>query len=204
MLAPDPAVELPALPAMRLPFEGRWWVYWGGETVGQNYHAANAEQRHAVDLVIWQDGSTFRSDGATNEDYYAWGQPVLAPIDATVVEIVDGFDANPPGQLPENPSNAFGNHVVLQVGNNAFLYLAHLQDGSISVSQGDRVTAGSPVGLVGNSGNSSEPHLHMHAQNYGTLRALAVGLPLTFANVLVDDELVEIASLRQGTFVAQG
>ena len=204
MLAPDPAAEEPSLPVMRLPFDGLWWVYWGGDTVGQNYHAASREQRHAVDLVVWQDGATFRSDGATNEDYYAWGQPALAPIDATVVEIVDGYPANPPGQLPENPPDAFGNHVVLQVGNNAFVYLAHLQEGSISVSQGERVAAGTPLGLVGNSGNSSEPHLHIHAQNYGTLRTPAIGLPMTFANLLVDGELFETASLTQGTFVAQG
>ena len=166
MLAPDPALDEPPLPAMRLPFEGVWWVFWGGETVGQNYHAASREQRHAVDLVIWQDGSTFRTDGATNEDYYAWGQPILAPVDATVVEAVDGYPANTPGQLPDDPANVFGNHVVLQVGNNAFLFLAHLQEGSIAVAKGDRVTAGTPIGLAGNSGNSSEPHLHIHAQNY--------------------------------------
>ena len=203
MLAPDPAAELPAIPAMRLPFDDLWWVYWGGETVAQNYHAAYSEQRHAVDLVIWQNGSTYRGDGAANEDYFAWGQPALAPIDATVVDIVDEFDANTPGQLPENPPNAFGNHIVLQVGNNAFLYLAHLQKGSIAVAKGDRVTAGTPVGRVGNSGNSSEPHLHIHAQNYGTLRDPSVGLPLTFANVLVDGELEEMVNLTQGTFVAQ-
>ena len=204
LLPPDPAAQEPALPPMRLPLEGRWWVFWGGDTVGQNYHAASREQRHAVDLVIWQDGSTFRTDGATNEDYYAWGQTVLAPVDATVVEVVDGFPANPPGALPEDPPDVFGNHVVLQLGNNAFLYLAHLQEGSIPVARGERVTAGTPVGLVGNSGNSSEPHLHMHAQTYGTLRTPSVGLPLTFADVLVDGEPAETTSLTQGTFVAQG
>jgi hypothetical protein len=204
LLAPDPAAGEPALPTLRLPFDGLWWVFWGGETVGQNYHAANREQRHAVDLVIWQNGSTFRTDGAANEDYYAWGQPALAPVDATVVEIVDGYPANPPGQLPEDPPDVFGNHVVLQVGNNAFIYMSHLQESSLAVAQGDRVTAGTPVGLVGNSGNSSEPHLHIHAQNYPTLNTAAVGLPMTFAQVLVDGELEETARLTQGTFVAQG
>lgn len=204
VLSPDPAAELPSLPAMQLPFDGRWWVYWGGETVGQNYHAANREQRHAVDLLIWQEGATFRGDCTRNEDYYAWEQRVLAPIDATVVETVDGYPANEPGTLPENPEDVFGNHVVLQVGNNAFLYLAHLQEGSLAVARGEQVKAGTPIGLVGNSGNSSEPHLHIHAQSYGTLRAPGVGLPLTFAHVLVDDELVAITSLAQGTFVEQG
>lgn len=204
ILAPDPAAGAPALPAMRLPFGGRWWVYWGGETIGQNYHAANREQRHAVDLMIWQDGSTFRTNGATNEDYYAWGQPALAPVDATVVEIIDGYPANPPGQLPEDPPDVFGNHVVLQVGNNTFIYLAHLQEGSISAARGERVTAGTPVGLVGNSGNSSEPHLHIHAQTFPILRTPGIGLPMTFATVLVDDELMETARLTQGSFVAPG
>ncbi|MCO5222839.1 MAG: hypothetical protein M9947_14875, partial [Thermomicrobiales bacterium] len=116
-LAPDPAVAEPPLPPMRLPFDGLWWVFWGGDTVGANYHAASDAQRHAVDLVVWRNGGTFRTDGATNEDYYAWGQPVLAPVDATVVDVVDEYPANTPGQLPEDPPDVFGNHVVLQLGN---------------------------------------------------------------------------------------
>ncbi len=201
VLGPDPAAELPALPPMRLPFDGTWWVYRGGETVGWSDHVVDSGQRHAADLTIWRDGSTFRGDGLVNEDYYAWGQPVLAPVDATVVEIADGVEDNPPGQVPEDHSNSFGNHVVLQVGNNAFLYLAHLQVGSIPVARGKRIDAGTVVGLTGNSGASSEPHLHIHVQNYPSLRTRAFGLPMTF-DMVVDGEHHPAGTLEQGMFVA--
>lgn len=73
MLAPDPAADEPPLPPLRLPFDGVWWVVSGGETVEDSGHATNREQRHAVDLLIWRNGSTFQGDGVLNEDYYAWG-----------------------------------------------------------------------------------------------------------------------------------
>ena len=76
-----------------------------------------------------------------------------------------------------------GNHLVLQTGEEEFVYLAHMQNGSIQVAVGDAVNAGDLLGLTGNSGNSSEPHLNTHAQNrpeYVSTEEI-LGLPLVFS-----------------------
>ncbi len=202
-LPPDPASGLAPLPPAQLPFDGLWWPLWGGETVPENYHAASPQQRHAADIMIWNEGATWHDDPSKNENYWVWGQPVLAPSDGTVIAVVDGIEANVPGALPASPADIAGNHVVLQVGEAAYCYLAHLQAGTIAVNEGDTVTAGTHIGLAGNSGNSSEPHLHIHAQNEPDLLSpTAFGLPITFASVLVNGEPTPDASIEQGAFVS--
>jgi hypothetical protein len=83
-----------------------------------------------------------------------------------------------------------GNQVVLEVAPNQFLFLCHLQPGSITVKKGDRVTKGQVVGRVGNSGNTSEPHLHIHLQ-HGSDPDFAEGIPLYFHDYRVGDLFVE-------------
>jgi len=202
-LPPDPAAGLAPLPPLQLPFASLWWVLWGGETVSENYHAASPQQRHASDIMIWNDGATWHDDPSQNENYWVWGQPVLAPADGTVVAVVDGIDANVPGALPANPADIAGNHVVLQIGEAAYCYLAHMQAGTIAVSEGDTITTGTHIGLAGNSGNSSEPHLHIHVQNEPDITSpTAFSLPIAFASALVNGESTADATLEQGTFVA--
>ncbi len=202
-LPPDPATSVPPLAPLDLPFSGLWWTYWGGDTVLENYHASNQQQRHAIDLMIWNAGATYHDDPSHNENYWVWGQPVLAPAGGTVVDVVDGIEANTPGALPANPADAAGNHIVLQIGDAAWLFLAHLQAGSIQVAQGDTIDSGTIVGLAGNSGNSSEPHLHIHAQSEPALFSpTAVGLPLVFGDVRVNGDDRGAASPRQGEFVS--
>jgi hypothetical protein len=202
-LPPDPSAGLAPLPPLRLPFDGLWWVLWGGETVAENYHAASRQQRHASDIMIWNDGATYHGNPGQNENYWVWGQPVIAPADGTVVAVVDNIAANAPGALPADPSDIAGNHVVLQIGEAAYLFLAHMQEGSITVKQGDTITAGTHVGLAGNSGNSSQPHLHIHVQNEPDITSpTAFGLPITFADLMVDGAAEADPILEQGTFIA--
>ncbi|MGH2533589.1 MAG: M23 family metallopeptidase [Thermomicrobiales bacterium] len=203
-LPPDPAAGMEAAAAFRLPFDGVWWVVWGGETVIENYHAAHPAQRHAADLVIWQDGATYQGDGTENTDYWAWGQPVLAPADGAVITVRDGIADNTPGQLSPEPHPA-GNHVVIQTAGDAYVFIAHLQQGSIRVAEGDAVAAGDLIGLTGNSGNSSEPHIHIHAQNRADYYAAdAIGLPLRFSGYLANGEPVTEGVPVQGQFVGNG
>ncbi len=150
---------------LSLPFEGPWWVFWGGPTELQNYHVVAPDQRHAYDLVVWRNGGTHRGSGTRNADYWAWGKRVLAPAAGVVVEAVDGVRDNRPQVQVENRRDPAGNHVVLDLGKGEYALLAHLQKGSVRVRAGRRVRAGDVLGLTGNSGNSSEPHLHFHVQD---------------------------------------
>jgi murein DD-endopeptidase MepM/ murein hydrolase activator NlpD len=83
----------------------------------------------------------------------------------------------------------FGNHVVLEHGDGEFSVLAHLRHGSVAVEAGDRVRRGQRLGACGNSGRSSEPHLHYHLQD-GPVPGRAAGLPAIFRGYLADGEPV--------------
>lgn len=166
----------PSQTEFRLPLDGQVTVVWGGPSRTVNYHAAMAAQRYAYDLLVTVDGRSFRGDGFALEEYYAFGRPVLAPA-AGIVRVV--HDAEPDrgiGDWPGRPSA--GNHVVIEVGAREFLFVAHLQQGSIAVSPGDRVEAGQLLGRVGNSGDSSEPHVHVHLQD--AMTGLGEGIPMYF------------------------
>ncbi|MGQ0738938.1 MAG: peptidoglycan DD-metalloendopeptidase family protein [Bacteroidota bacterium] len=169
---------------MSLPFSGEWFVFWGGDTKEQNYHVSTKAQRHAFDIVIKDSaGKSYRTNGETNDDYYAFGQPLTAPCDAEVVAVIEGVKDNIPGVM--NPEQLTGNSVVLKTGNNEYLLLAHFKLNSIKVKTGESVKKGQLLGLCGNSGNSSEPHLHFHIQNQEKM-AGATGIKCFFEKLLVN------------------
>jgi murein DD-endopeptidase MepM/ murein hydrolase activator NlpD len=94
--------------------------------------------------------------------------------------------------------NPAGNHVVLDHGNGEFSLLAHLQKGSLRVKAGDTVKAGQPLGLCGNSGNTSEPHLHIHLQTGPEFPGATEGLPMAFTDFLADGKPVARGELVKG------
>ena len=185
--APSPFLEYQTKTPLRLPFDGEWYVFWGGRTVEQNYHAAHASQRFAYDLVIRRDGRSHTGDGTRLEQYHCWGQPILAPGAGTVVTAVDSLADQQPGRM--DARNVAGNHVIVDHGNGEFSMLAHLRRGSVGVRAGDRVAQGQKLGECGNSGNTSEPHLHYHLQN-GPVFGQAEALPAQFSGYLADGQPV--------------
>ncbi|MFW6089005.1 MAG: M23 family metallopeptidase [Gemmatimonadota bacterium] len=184
---------------LRLPFEGEWWVFWGGRSRDQNYHRASALQRYAYDFVVRREGSTHRGDGDRNEDYWCEGEPVLAPAAGIVVVVEDGVPENVPGET--NADQKLGNHVVIDHGNGEFSLFAHLQTASARVERGGAVEAGTPVGACGNSGNSTEPHLHYQLQTGPDFFA-SESVPAPFHDYLSDGERVEVGEPRRGETVA--
>jgi len=170
-----------------LPFEGEWWVFWGGDTKEENYHVESNAQKGAFDFLIKnQEGKSFRNEGKTNEDYYAFGKRIISPSDGEVVLVVDGVKDNIIGKL--NPIYVPGNSVIIKTDNNEFLFFAHFVKNSIAVSEGQIIKQGDLLGLCGNSGNSSEPHLHFHIQNVEDMNE-ATGAKAYFENILVDGKL---------------
>lgn len=174
--------------ALHLPFEGAWNVAWGGRTIEQNQHAAVVDQRFAYDFYVIEGGTTHRGEGRRNEDYFAYGRSVLAPAAGRVVVAVDGVPENVPGEM--DAAHLAGNHVIVDHGNGEFSLLAHLVPGSLTVKPGDQVRAGQKLGRCGNSGHSSEPHLHYHLQTTARLSD-GEGLPAPFVDYLADGGRVE-------------
>jgi hypothetical protein len=154
---------VPSRIPFRVPLDGPVTVAWGGPTLDENYHAVMPDQRWAYDLLVTRDGMSHQGDGTRLDQFYAYGGEVLAPADGVVLRVEDGEEDAPIGQ--RRLLRAFGNHVVLEVAPREFLFIAHLQPRSIRAAAGDRVAAGDVIGRVGNSGNSSEPHVHVHLQD---------------------------------------
>ncbi len=169
---------------LQLPFKGDWTVVWGGDTKELNYHVESEAQKNAFDIVITNEkGSSYKTDGITNEDYYAFGKELLAPCDGEIVLVVDGIKDNIPGV--SNPIYVPGNTVIIKTKNNEYLFFAHFKQHSIVVKQGQKVIQGEVLGLCGNSGNSSEPHLHFHIQNVEDMN-IATGVKCYFEKIMVN------------------
>ncbi len=179
-----------------LPFKDEWTVVWGGDTKEQNYHVAYPAQKNAFDIVIKDaKGSSFKTNGRTNEDYYAFGRELLAPSEGEVVLAVDGIKDNIPGEM--NPTFLTGNCVIIKTADHEYLFFGHFKQGSVQVKQGQRVKQGQLLGLCGNSGNSSEPHLHFHIQNTENMSG-ATGIKCYFETLTVNGEKKSNYSPVQG------
>ena len=171
---------------LMLPFKDEWTVIWGGDTKEMNYHVESEAQKNAFDFVITNDkGNSYKSDGKTNEDYYAFGKDLIAPCDGEVVLVVDGVKDNIPGI--SNPVYVPGNTVIIKTENNEYLFFAHFKQHSIAVKQGQKIKQGQLLGLCGNTGNSSEPHLHFHIQNVEDMNS-ATGVKCYFDKIQVNGD----------------
>lgn len=199
--APSPYLDYQTRTRLRLPFDGHWYVVWGGHDIAQNYHAATPGQRFAYDLLKVVGDSSHRGDGQALEDYYCWNEKILAPADGTVLEAVDGLPDQAIGT--RNTKAIAGNHVMLDLGNGEYAMLAHLRQGSVAVKAGQRVVAGQELGRCGNSGNTSEPHLHFHLQDAPEF-GQGNGLPAFFEHYIADGEIVERGEPVRGQTIAPG
>ncbi|MBO9630111.1 M23 family metallopeptidase [Shinella sp. WSJ-2] len=172
----ETAVEL------EFPFAaGTYYIGQGGSTASINYHHADRSQRYALDIVALNDFGA-RASGVMPGNlagYFAYDRAVKSPCAGVAISAHDGIDDNRISET--NTQEPAGNHIVLACGS-ARVLLAHLRKGSIAVQGGELVTAGETLARVGNSGNSSEPHLHMHAYLGGKLDYNAgKGVPMTFS-----------------------
>jgi murein DD-endopeptidase MepM/ murein hydrolase activator NlpD len=126
---------------------------------------AYISQRFAIDWVqVYPDGKTYKGDPSDNKNYRAYGAEIHAVADGVVTQVGDGIPQNTPGAkslaVPVTLETIGGNHVIMEIGSGLFAFYAHMQPGSLRVKVGDKVKRGQVLGLLGNTGNSSEPHLH--------------------------------------------
>jgi hypothetical protein len=164
----------PAVPIMiQSPLRGKNWSAGNGPSNTSPHRRSvlpvdgqpHIGQRYAIDWVqLGDDGSTFKGDKHKNSSYHAWDQEIHAVAPGKVIEAKDGIPEN----IPESSKLAItitsetlaGNHIIEDLGDGHFAAYAHLRPGTLKVKVGDTVHAGDVLGHLGNTGNSSEPHLH--------------------------------------------
>ena len=168
-----------------LPFEGAWTALNGGTSRKLSHTWALANQRYAYDFVIMDDkGQTFEGNHKDVESYFCYGENVIAPADGTVVKVSNKHrNSRPMRKIAVcDTSDPRGNFVIIQHAEKEFSLLAQLLPGSVTVQAGDKVEQGEVIGKCGNSGNTSEPHLHFQLQSSKTFLTGA-GLPIAFTNI---------------------
>ena len=164
------------LPVISPPLAGTGWVAVNGcceigpahrSTVFPINGALYFAQRFAIDwMKLDESGRFFNGDEGDVHNYVDYGANVLAVADGTVVSTLNDLEDQKPGTLPDPKTitleNVDGNHIVLDLGNGVFAFYAHLQKGSVNVSVGNHVKRGQVLAKLGNTGNTSAPHLHIH------------------------------------------
>ncbi|MGB5386698.1 MAG: peptidoglycan DD-metalloendopeptidase family protein [Eudoraea sp.] len=171
---------------MSLPFNGEWFVYWGGVTEADNYHVREVTQQYAYDILKVENGTSYDADPLLNESYFAFGEDIIAPCDARVVKVIDGVPDNIPGET--NEQQLTGNTIVLRTDRDEYVLLAHLMKGSIFVEEGQDIRKGEILAKCGNSGNSTEAHLHISLQNAPDMED-SIGAKLFFDRIEVNGEI---------------
>jgi hypothetical protein len=164
------------LPVIGPPLAGKGWIAANGCCGVTGVHRSSSlpvngriyfAQRFAIDWMrLDPSGRLVHDDSSDVRNYTCYGADVLAVADGKVVGMLDTLDDQKPGTLPDpktiNVENVDGNHVVLDLGHGVFAFYAHLQKKSVQVAVGDRVKRGQVLGKLGNTGNTSAPHLHFH------------------------------------------
>lgn len=155
-----------------LPFLGKWRVW--QDYNGKITHIG--EYKYALDFILTDEkGKTYKNKGEKLEDYYSYGQYVLAPANGYVVNIENKIYDNEIGEV--NIKQNWGNTIVIKHTENIYSQLSHLQKDNIFVKIGDYVYCGQIIGKIGNSGRSPEPHLHFQIQNYPNIGTTPIPYP---------------------------
>jgi Peptidase family M23 len=174
------------------PVHGNGWLNGNGCCMAHSVHRSPRlvidgaryikPETFAIDWARIQDGQLNTGDGSQNEQHFAEGAEIVSVADGTVVSVRDGLPEQTPNQPPvgiEQSGDYVGNNVVVQILPDVYAIYAHLQPGSIAVQVGERVTSGELLGRLGNSGNSSEPHLHFQLSD-GPDALTSTSLPFVF------------------------
>ena len=213
-LAPSDYLNYKTKAYLLFPVKGESFIAAGGRTIEQNHHASEIDQRYALDIVALEPGSkipsaqdiktgnfiTHNGYPKINESYYIFGRNIISPANGIVVGTFDGVPDAIPSESHYDFITPAGNHVVIDHGNNEYSMFAHLQNGSVAVKNGEDIMAGHLIGRVGNSGNSTEPHLHFHLQNtpkWGSGK----GLPAQFNQYISNGNYVEKGEPVQGEII---
>jgi hypothetical protein len=193
------AIDGPELPVdprpatvLAPPLRGDGWFANNGCCAAESVHRAvrvpvggayiGKQEIFSIDFAQLRDGQAFTGDGSRPEDWFGFGAEVLAVANGAVVAIQEGY----PEQVPLQPAAGMtgpqdfgGNSIILEIAPGVYAYYGHLQPDSITVAVDDQVTTGQVLGLLGNTGNSSGPHLHFGLVDQPD-PMLGLSLPMVF------------------------
>jgi murein DD-endopeptidase MepM/ murein hydrolase activator NlpD len=187
------------------PLRGVWFV--GNGASFHTPHRWAIPEEFALDIAkLGDNGLSHKGDGTKFEDYFAYGAEVLAAADGRVISTAnDQPEDQSTMQRPDETADAYsmrlqkeqgerlakgaigltGNYVLIDHGKNEYSMYAHLQPGSVRIHAGDQVKAGTAIGKLGSSGNSTEPHLHFQVCDKPD-PLMCAGVPVNFRNVTVE------------------
>lgn len=187
--------------AMSLPFSGEWKVFNGGIERKDSHSWQLTAQRYAYDFVVTGDsGRRFKTDGTAPDDYYAFGRDVLAPADGIVADVKYDLNDNRhagSGKIDIAAKDMRGNYIIISHGNNIYSLTAHLMKNSCLVRKGDQVKRGQVIARCGNSGHSTEPHIHFQLQDHKNFY-ICTGLPVLFSGIKKKRDSTTHEILEQG------
>lgn len=166
-------------PVLSPPLKGNGWAVFNGCCSFKGVHQTSLlpvdgalynAQRFATDFMKLNDQDRlYEGDPSVPANWHCYDQPIYAVADGEVVSVLEGLPDQPPGALPDPESITLktitGNHVIIKIDANLYAFYAHLRKDSILVKEGERVTKGQEIARLGNSGNTSAPHLHLHLTN---------------------------------------
>jgi hypothetical protein len=186
-----------------LPFEGLWLARNSPARRVPSHGTDLFGERYAIDFIgvddrrRTADRRDWRTFLATEppERFFSYGRPILAPADGVVVDAHDGeldhagrrsqlalvpYMVGQAGRLRQGVGAIAGNYLTIALRDRgAFVALVHLRAGSLRVAVGDQVVAGQPIAECGNSGNSTQPHVHVQIMDSRDL-SVAQGIPMAF------------------------
>lgn len=186
-----------------LPFVGRWLARNSPARRVPSHGTDLLGERYAIDFigVDHHHRTADRRDWRTllstepQERFFGFGRPILAPARGVVVQVHDGeldhvgrrsqltlvpYALGQSARLRRGVAAIAGNYLIIALPDSgAFVALVHLRAGSIRVAIGDEVRVGQPIADCGNSGNSTQPHVHVQVMDSLDLSA-ARGIPMAF------------------------
>jgi len=175
-----------------LPFTGKWTLWNGGVDKELSHSWDIVGQRYAYDFVIVEDnGKYFDGDGTQVQNYLCYGKDIVAPADGVVVKLSNKHKDS----RVSNGQKVFcdtwdirGNYIVIKHHDKEYSTTAHIMQNSFTVQVGDQVKQEQVIAKCGNSGNTSEPHIHFQLQT-GKSFFFSAGLPIAFSNIKAEESL---------------
>lgn len=201
-----------------LPFKGQWTVVNGSTEKELSHSWEIPSQRYAYDFLILDEaGKSYEEDQLSPHSYYCYGRDIIAPCDGMIIDMKDGYEdslVDGKGSADCRAKDIRGNYILIQHPNREYSLIAHIRKNSFTVKAGDEVKQGQVLAQSGNTGNTSEPHIHFQLQA-GKSFYLAAGLPVGFTHIgfqkknsysLFDSRPTQIGvdSVENRTYIGRG